>query len=99
MGRLLQERRNVGRMIQIDMPMPGACEECPLNDEYAECVLLGKFVAKYGRLPDCPLKEAEDPWLDLQKKLERWMAEKRIKWYTVDDECLDTDDITRGVEG
>ena len=51
------------------------------------------------RHPDCPLKEAEDPWLDLQKKLERWMAEKRIKWYTVDDECLDTDDITREVEG
>ena len=44
-------------MIQIDMPMPGDCEECPLNDEYAECVLFGKFVAKYGRLPDCPLRE------------------------------------------
>ena len=49
----------MGRMIQIDMPMPGDCEECPLNDEYAECVLLGKFVAKYGRLPDCPLREAD----------------------------------------
>ena len=49
--------RKVGRMIQIDMPMPMDCEECPLNDEYAECALLGKFVAKYGRLPDCPLRE------------------------------------------
>lgn len=86
-------------MIQIDMPMPRDCEECPLNDEYAECALLGKIVEKCGRLPDCPLKEVEDPWLDLQKKLERWMAEKRIKFYTVDDEYLDTDDITRGVEG
>ena len=86
-------------MIQIDMPMPMDCEECPLNDEYAECALLGEFVAKCGRLPDCPLREVEDPWPDLQKKLEQWMAEKKIKWYTVDDECLDTDDIKRGVEG
>ena len=44
-------------MIQIDMPMPMDCEECPLNDEYAECVLLGIFGSKYGRLPDCPLRE------------------------------------------
>jgi hypothetical protein len=44
-------------MIQIDMPMPMDCEECPLNDEYAECALLGEFVAKCGRLPDCPLRE------------------------------------------
>ena len=44
-------------MIQIDMEMPRDCEECPLNDEYAECAFLGKFVAKCGRLPDCPLRE------------------------------------------
>lgn len=44
-------------MIQIDMEMPRDCEECPLNDEYAECALLSKFVAKWGRLPDCPLRE------------------------------------------
>lgn len=43
--------------ILIDIPMPMDCEECPLNDEYAECVLLGIFGSKYGRLPDCPLKE------------------------------------------
>lgn len=44
-------------MIAIDMEMPMDCVECPLNDEYAECALLGEFVAKYGRLPDCPLIE------------------------------------------
>jgi hypothetical protein len=87
------------RMVLIDMEMPGHCEECPLNDEYAECAFLGKFVAKCGRLPDCPLREVEDPWLDLQKKLERWMAEKKIKFYSIDDEYLDTDDIKREVEG
>lgn len=52
-----------------------------------------------NRHKDCPLREVEDPWLDLQKKLEQWMAEKKIKFYTVDDEYLDTDDLTRGVEG
>lgn len=44
-------------MIQIDMEMPMDCEECPLNDEYAECILLGIFGSKYGRHPDCPLRE------------------------------------------
>lgn len=53
------EMRKVGRMIQIDMPMPSDCQECPLNDEYAECALLGVFTPKYGRLPDCPLREVE----------------------------------------
>ena len=46
--------------VLIDMEMPGHCEECPLNDEYAECALLGEVVAKCGRLPDCPLREVED---------------------------------------
>lgn len=54
------EVSEVGRMIQIDMEMPRDCEECPLNDEYAECALLGKFVAKWGRLPDCPLREVKE---------------------------------------
>ena len=45
--------------IVIEMPMPMDCETCPLNDEYAECALLGEFVAKCGRLPDCPLSEVE----------------------------------------
>ena len=44
-------------MIQIDMKIPRDCEECPLMDEYAECALLGIVVAKYGRLPACPLRE------------------------------------------
>lgn len=43
--------------ILIDMTMPRDCEECPLMDEYAECAFLGKFVAKCGRLPDCPLRD------------------------------------------
>lgn len=43
--------------ILIDMTMPRDCEECPLMDEYAECAFLGKFVAKCGRLSDCPLRE------------------------------------------
>lgn len=47
-------------MVLIDMPMPMDCETCPLNDEYAECALLGEFVAKCGRLPDCPLREVEE---------------------------------------
>ena len=46
-------------MIQIDMEMPIHCEACPLNDEYAECALLGEVVAKCGRLPNCPLREAD----------------------------------------
>lgn len=46
-------------MIAIDMEMPMDCETCPLNDEYAECALLGEFVAKCGRLPNCPLREVE----------------------------------------
>ena len=45
--------------IVIEMPMPRDCVECPLKDEYAECALLGEFVAKCGRLPDCPLREVE----------------------------------------
>ena len=46
-------------MIQIDMPMPMDCVECPMYDEYGECIFLGTFAAKYGRLPDCPLREVE----------------------------------------
>ena len=46
-------------MIQIDMPMPSDCVECPMYDEYGECIFLGTFAAQYGRLPDCPLREVE----------------------------------------
>lgn len=60
-------------MIQIDMEMPIHCEACPLNDEYAECALLGEVVAKCGRLPNCPLREVKDgrkdkyiAWLEKQ---------------------------------
>lgn len=92
-------------MIQIDMEMPENCIDCPLiAEEYTgagvyECVWLQKRCLRNQRRKDCPLIEVEDPWLDLQKKLERWMAEKRIKFYSIDDEDLDTDDIKRGVEG
>lgn len=44
-------------MIQIDMEMPENCQECPMYDEYGECLFLGTFAAQYGRLPDCPLRE------------------------------------------
>ena len=94
-------------MIQIDMPMPRDCVECPLtypiHDGGAEyCCLtdVPEYIYRYGERPaECPLREVEDPWIDLQKKLEQWMAEKRIKFYSLDDEYLDTDDIKRGVEG
>lgn len=46
-------------MIQIDMPMPMDCVECPMYDEYGECIFLNTFAAQYGRLPDCPLREAD----------------------------------------
>lgn len=46
-------------MIQIDMPMPMDCVECPMYDEYGECIFLDTFAAQYGRLPDCPLREVE----------------------------------------
>lgn len=42
-----------------NMPMPGDCQECPMYDEYGECIFLGTFAAQYGRLPDCPLREVE----------------------------------------
>ena len=54
------EVSEVGRMIQIDMPMPENCQECPMYDEYGECLYLGTFAAQYGRLPDCPLREVEE---------------------------------------
>lgn len=58
-------------MIQIDMPMPMDCEACPLNDEYAECALLGELVVNCGRLPDCPLREVEDTMDESTREVER----------------------------
>lgn len=60
-------------MIQIDMEMPMDCEVCPLNDEYAECALLGEFVAKYGRLSNCPLREVKEGQKD---KYVAWLEEQ-----------------------
>ncbi len=57
-GSVLMEKGET--MIQIDMPMPENCQECPIYDEYGECLFLGTFAAQYGRLPDCPLREVEE---------------------------------------
>jgi hypothetical protein len=54
-------------MIQIDMPMPMDCEECPLtypiHDGGAEyCCLtdVPEYIYRYGERPaECPLREVE----------------------------------------
>lgn len=63
-------------MILIDMPMPSICDECPLNDEYAECAFLHKTVEYLGRLPDCPLREVTERQKD---EYVAWL-ENQIAW-------------------
>lgn len=48
-------------MIQIDIPMPGDCYECPCHDgESGACQLTGKYYLDGERPSSCPLKEVED---------------------------------------
>ena len=51
-------------MIQIDMPMPKSCTECPCNNDFINCGVTGRNFYKDGnaealdKRPDnCPLKE------------------------------------------
>ena len=56
-------------MIQIDIPMPKVCDDCPFMDEdhgdYPYCVALGQnrgytFRIREKRFPNCPLKPIEE---------------------------------------
>ena len=56
-------------MIQIDMPMPKVCDDCPFMDEdhgdYPYCIALGQnrgytFRIREKRFPNCPLKSVEE---------------------------------------
>lgn len=49
-------------MIQIDIPMPNSCFDCPcLDGEYGSCNITEKDAPwPPSRPEDCPLKEAKD---------------------------------------
>jgi len=50
-------------MIQIDIPMPENCYQCPcLDGEFGECNITAKSVPSWppSRPEDCPLKEVEN---------------------------------------
>lgn len=50
-------------MIQINMPMPKECGECPMRDEsYGFCALMGVYVDEDSlrRADECPLREVEE---------------------------------------
>ena len=56
-------------MIQINMPMPKVCDDCPFMDDghgdYPFCMALHEnrgytFRIKEGRFPNCPLKPVEE---------------------------------------
>lgn len=57
-------------MIQIEMPMPNTCGDCPFMDEcrgdYPYCTVLQQnrgytFDVHKKRFPNCPLKPVEKP--------------------------------------
>ena len=59
-------------MIQIDMPMPGNCYDCPFSDDsgdYPYCLALHQnrgynFDIRTKRFPNCPLKPLEEQKAD-----------------------------------
>ena len=65
-------------MIQIDIPMPKNCGECPICNEYLMCGVPcngrgwgENDVSDYftnGRPEWCPLKEQEAEWLEVDDK-------------------------------
>ena len=41
----------------LDIPMPGGCGRCPLNEDDWGCIITGKPVKEDSRPEDCPLHE------------------------------------------
>ena len=59
-------------MLLIDRKMPKSCSECICNDDDYRCNMTGdEFdydIAWTGRMPNCPLKEAESKkgrWIEI----------------------------------
>lgn len=43
----------------LDIPMPGGCGKCPLNDDNWGCIVTGKPVQEDCRPETCPLHEID----------------------------------------
>lgn len=91
-------------MIQIDMPMPENCIECPLiAEEYTgagvyECVWLQKRCLRDRRRSECPLREVTNMSDDYVRWLETellWKIQSRFP--SPDDVRLNTDDLVKGL--
>ena len=69
-------------MIQIDIPMPGDCYECPCHDgENGSCQLTGRYCLVGGEIPrSCPLKEVEDV-IPMKSKYEYHYDHTDCIWY------------------
>lgn len=68
-------------MIQIDIPMPDNCYECPCHDgENGSCQLTGYYLVG-GEIPrSCPLKELEDV-IPMKSKYEYHYDHTDCIWY------------------
>jgi hypothetical protein len=58
----------------LDIPMPGGCGKCPLNDDNWGCIVTGKPVQEDSRPETCPLydlnrEQALDIGIDLSRDL------------------------------
>lgn len=58
----------------LDIPMPGGCGKCPLNDDEWGCVITGKPVEADSRPETCRLKEV-NPIEEALKELDRQTLE------------------------
>ena len=68
-------------MIQIDIPMPGDCYECPCHDgESGVCQLTGKYYLDIGIPLSCPLKKVEDV-IPIKSKYEYHYDHTDCIWY------------------
>ena len=43
----------------LDIPMPGGCGSCPLNDDNWGCIITGKPVQDDSRPETCPLMDID----------------------------------------
>ena len=58
----------------LDIPMPGGCGRCPLNEDDWGCIITGKPVEADSRPETCPLQEV-NPIEEALKELNRQTLE------------------------